>query len=225
MSTAASYTQLPEPVYQYIDGDGNVQKLPDTITPPAGESPLWAESGRAGSPYGQHQEPPFDPQSEHELTEAYVYTSEKGLRRVDEWVNPYQPGIPGLGPIRAQAPQGGHTASVVPNPAAEQGWGMDPAVLNSRWPVMELPNPFHSQYIQKRSGSYPVVSNPPALASHLGQHGQAAQLQWVALRRRGRHGVLADVPAAVPYSANVAAVQSLQTSSLDSLMPAGIDHY
>ena len=118
-----------------------------------------------------------------------------------ERVNPTNPGIPNLGPPNRQANQSGHTSIIVHNASAEQGWGLDPAILVPRFPRATGDNRYYARLSgYRRNGSMDVVVAPPQIAVVT----QGARMSLFARLRQTStvHGALADVAPSVPWSSN-----------------------
>jgi hypothetical protein len=121
--------------------------------------------------------------------------------RIQGWVNPSNPGVPNLGPVNEQPFYSGHSQITVPNPSAEQGWGLDPAVLLARFPHSEGVNPFYSVGRYRRNGS--LDFNASGLPFGHVTAGRVQQLTVASRQRSSVHRRLVDNPQPVPYSSTV----------------------
>lgn len=183
-------------VGQFSDGE-EFQAIPWTGTSPYGEAALYAESEEAPYP----TDPRIDPAGEEEFLHDQMYGVPWHTYYLAGWVNPSNPGIPNLGPPNEQDNQSGHSQIVVHNPSAEQGWGMDPAILVARYPHSEGVNPFYARGTHRRNGALEFTSAGLPFGS---MTQQSVQMQTVLTRRRSTvHRRLADNPMAVPYSSTV----------------------
>lgn len=196
----SAYGTLADGVYQYADDMGEIQAIPNTRTPPYGEPVLNVDGYESPYPVGQ----PIDTDAEDEALHQQINGPSGGWAShgydIGEWVNPSNPGIPNLGPVNQQPVQSGHSQIVIPNPAAEQGWGLDPAIVNSRYPHSENTNPFYGYARYRRNGSLEFNSTGiPLNGGALNIELQRSMTQ----RRSTVHQRLADVPASVPYSSTV----------------------
>lgn len=183
---------------------GEIEQVPYTGTSPYGEPALFqSPEVPAAIPFEANQR--IDVAAEDEFLHEQLHGTPWHGYEILEWVNPENPGIPNLGPPNEQDFQSGHTSIVVHNSSAEQGWGMDPALLVARYPKVQNTNPFYATGTHRRNGEFPwAVAGLPF--ADLTQ--QNVQLSHVGRRRTSSvHGKLADIPPFVPYSENVVPVQ------------------
>lgn len=178
---------------------GDIEQVPYTGTSPYGEPAMFlSPEVPEAVPADAHQR--IDVAREDAFLHDQLHGTPWHGYRIEEWVNPENPGIPNLGPVNEQDFQSGHTSAVVHNASAEQGWGMDPAILHARYPKVENTNPFYATGTRRRNGE--LAWFVPGLPfSDVVQ--QRVQLQHAGRRRTSSvHGKLADIPAFVPYSEN-----------------------
>jgi hypothetical protein len=146
-------------------------------------------------------EPPVNTKAERQAQHEWIHgTPWKGYD-LEEWVNPENPGIPNLGPVNDQPFYSGHTNAVPHNASAEQGWGLDPAILYPRFPKVQNTNPFWSVGAFRRMGGLAWAAPGIPYGDVTQKDGQA----YAAARRRPSytHGKLSDIPSNVPYSSTV----------------------
>lgn len=178
-----------------VDVYGNIQAFSYTGTPPYGELPLHdetvsdADQGIAPIPRVT------DAQMETFLHEQIHGTPWHGYD-IQHVVNGDNPGIPNLGPVNEQDFQSGHTQITVENSSAEQGWGMDPAILYARFPRSDGANPDYASGIHRRNGT--LDWDAPGIPFSQFTQGQS-QLQWQLQRRSGQHTRVIDPATGVPF--------------------------
>lgn len=187
-------------VRQFADADGNVQAIPYTGTSPFGEPAMHPDGYELPYPV----DPPIDVAGEDELLHEQMHGVPWHGYEIQVWVNPSNPGIPNLGPVNEQDFQSGHSQIVVHNPSAEQGWGLDPAILLPRFPHSENVNPFYARGTMRRNGQFIFTNAGLPFGMMTQQNVQALSAQT--RQRSTVHSKLADVPAMVPYSATVVPV-------------------
>lgn len=206
MSVGAPYQYtLPEGPYgstlgdgvnQFTDPTGEIEAVPYTGTPPYGEPPLWEATEPAPWPV----DPPFDSTWEDDYLHEQIHGAPNRGYDIEVWVNPSNPGVPNLGPANAPSGQTGHTQNILPDPAAEQGWGLDPAIVNARYPNVQGANPYYASGTYRRNGQLDFNSDGLPLNGGALDIELQNQLRY---QRSTTHGRLADVPQSVPYSSVV----------------------
>jgi hypothetical protein len=208
-------------VLTYIDPEtGDIEAIPNTATPPWGED-QWLGAAPVPSPIGGEDDnwlgdPPPDSQAEQAAQEFWI---EDGRAwhgyQADLGVNPQNPGVPNLGPANVQDFQTGDSQIVRHVPAAEQGWGLDPAILVPRFPHVENTNPYWDSFAHRRMGDLEWVPQDMPFGDLTAQN---VELYWRGYKRPSRlHGRLVDQPPAIPYSYQVPVGQA---GPLD-LIPVG----
>lgn len=185
---------------QQFPVDGEFQAIPNTGTPPFGEPVLYDETSELPFPV----DPPFSTAREDDFLHEQINGTPWHGYEIGEWVNPSNPGIPNLGPPNVQDFQSGHSQIAPHNPSAEQGWGLDPAILQARYPHSENINPFYATGTHRRNGALEFSSQGLPFGSVTQQHVQAQSA--VTRGRSTVHQRLADNPIAVPYSSTVVPV-------------------
>jgi hypothetical protein len=187
-------------VRQFISADGDIQAIPNRRTPPYGEPDLYAETVELPYPV----DPPINTGYEDELLHEQMHGVPWHGYRIQEWQNPSNPGVPNLGPVNDQPFVSGHSQITVPNPAAEQGWGMDPAVLLPRFPHSENVFPGYSAGRYRRNGQLEFSASGLPFGALTQQHVQALTART--RQRSSVHVRLADNPQPVPYSSTITPV-------------------
>lgn len=179
---------------------GSIEQVPYTRTAPYGEGPLIeAAQIDAGLPPDAHAN--FRPGDEEVFLHEAIHGTPWHGYDIQEWVNPTNPGIPNLGPVNEQPFQSAHTSAVQHNPSAEQGWGMDPAILLPRYPKVTNTNPAYARGTRRRMGD---LEFDPESLPFWNVTGQNRAFQQAGQHRSSSmHGKLADIPAAVPFSSTV----------------------
>lgn len=185
-------------VYQGVNLDSlEFEGVPYRPTPPYGEQPMYNDVDVL--PY------PIDPPVDQALVDDMLHEQMHGAPARDtyviqRWVNPSNPGIPNLGPISDTPWESGHSQITVLNPSLEQGWGMDPAIVNPRYPISEGVNPYYASGTHRRNGQLPWTSAGVPLQLTT----QGAQTITNLTRNRSTvHQQLVDNPGYVPYSATI----------------------
>lgn len=185
---------------QFVGDEGEFQGMPYRGTPPFGEPVLNDEFDEAVWPI----DPPIDPAYEDAYLHGQMHGTPWHGYFIQGWVNPSNPGIPNLGPVNEQPFYSGHSQITVPNPSAEQGWGMDPAVLLPRFPHSEGVNPFYSSGRYRRNGQLEFNSAGIPFGSVTQQRVQALTIGT--RNRSSVHDRLADFQPGVPYSSTIVPV-------------------
>lgn len=178
-----------------FQADGDFQAIPNRTTPPLGEPPLYDEAEEPVYPL----DPPINTAAEDELLHAQMHGAPWRGYRIQGWVNPSNPGIPNLGPVNDQPYVSGHSQITVPNPSAEQGWGLDPAILLARYPHSEGVNPFYATGRHRRNGQMEFTASGLPFGNIVADQ----TLTAVSRGRSTTHQRLADTPASIPYSSTV----------------------
>lgn len=209
---AGSQTYVDPSAGAYEAGD--FEKIPNRRTPPYGEPPLNWEPEEHPYP----SDPPINVLSEDEFLHEQMHGLPWRGYVIQEWVNPSNPGIPNLGPVNDQPVQSGHTQITVNNSSAEQGWGMDPAILLARYPHSENVNPTYALGTHRRNGQLEYVNDglPVAAVS-----ANRVQLLTRATRQRSTtHVKLVDNPGMIPYSASMIPTGGAQPLALNVIPDA-----
>lgn len=194
----------------YVDELGDIQVIPDTRTPPWGEDSPETGPADAGSQWGDPTWGPSTPvnpgpidsgQQYDEDHEAIHGTAQPRGYDIEAWQNPSNPGIPNLGPINQQPAVSARFSVVHHYQSDEQGWGMDPAIINPRFPHSENVFPGYGQGTRKRNGTLEVSSIDYPYGTNTAE---VWELQYQELRNASRlHARLVDNPQPVPFSSTV----------------------
>jgi hypothetical protein len=203
--------QTRKPVPTTVDAYGDVQTIPYTGTPPWGEpvAHVIPEQAAFGNPWDSVTAiyaggaTMIDTALEDDLLHAWIHDAgpNYGTDYPNGSINSDNPGVPNLGPPNEQLYQSSHTSAVQHNSSAEQGFGMDPAILVARFPRTAGDNPYHGLWTHKRNGQYEYVPDPAKL--HTVTQG-TWQAQWQkVIRVSSMHARLVDVPQSVPFSQTV----------------------
>jgi hypothetical protein len=187
----------------FYDEFGDIQAIPYNVTPPYGE-PAIRQANPGEDPnltlFSAPPDPPFNSAQEDQMLHEWVHGTPWHGIDLGEWVNPTNPGIPNLGPVNDQPFQSAHTNAVPHNASAEQGWGMDPAILYARYPKVQSTNPYWSMGAFRRMGG--LAWWVPGIPFGSMTQGEV-QAWWASQKRTGTHARLVDVPPNVPFSATV----------------------
>lgn len=181
----------------------DAQQVPWTGTPPYGEPPLYNENFDLNDDQvtPNPTTPPFNTAQERDAQHEWIHGTPWHGYDIQEWVNPQNPGIPNLGPVNIQPFESSHTNAMPHNASAEQGWGLDPAILYPRRPNVQNTNPYWSMTQFRRMGG--LAWNVPGIP--FGDVTQQRPQAYAAGRRRPSftHNRLSDVPPNVPFSSTV----------------------
>lgn len=193
-------------VWQEPDVDtGEFEGVPYRRTPPFGEPDPYPAPEALDPGEISPADPPINTALEDDLLHEQMHGSHHRGYYIDRWQNPSNPGVPNLGPVNDQPFVSGHSQIGIPNPSAEQGWGLDPAILLSRFPHSENVFPGYSAGRFRRNGSLEFTSAGIPFGTLTAQ---TVQLQTVMAgrQRSSVHVRLADNPQGVPFSSTVVPV-------------------
>lgn len=205
LATADPYGTLADGIYTYIDSDGELQAIPNTGTPPFGEpvlnTELELEDPIAGAPVAP-VDPPLALSAEEDFLHEQLHGAPWHGYHGDANVNPANPGIPNLGPVGEQPYMSAHTSALIHNSSAEQGWGLDPAILLPRYPQAQGVNPYYRNLgTHRRMGDLEYVPTAVPFGDLTQQN---VQLQWQLRRRVSQsHGAQVDNPPPMSYAERV----------------------
>lgn len=179
---------------------GEIQQVPYTGTSPFGEPPLL-ESPQIDPSIPPEAHANFRPHEDEIFLHDQIHGTPWHGYYIQAWVNPDNPGIPNLGPVNEQPFQSAHTNAIVHNPSAEQGWGMDPAIVLPRYPHVQNTFPQYARGTRRRMGD--LEWEPEWMPFWDVTQQNVALQQGAQHRASSLHGMLSDIPPAVPYSSTV----------------------
>lgn len=216
---AARQSNLDIPVQPTVDGVGGISQVQIDGTPPYGEPVLYVDQIQAI----YRDSIMIDPTTEEEIIHRWIHdafpnTAPDSPITGKYQVGPDNPGIPNLGPPNRQLGQSGHSQNIVPNPSAEQGWGLDPAILIPRFPRSVGDNRYYARLSgYRRNGSMDIVVAPPGV--DFVTQGKRQAIFGPTRFRSQTHKRLVDIPASVPYSAN----QPIGPTVFINTLPDGVE--
>ncbi len=195
-------------VLQYVDQDGEPQAIPVTQSSfyPA---PLWsaeeisevndefAETGL--SPYVV--DPPVNLHATEERTHEQIHGPVPPLVEKPWTVNPWNPGVPNLGPEHEQPAFTSRTQVVPHVQSEEQGWGMEGRVAEERFPLVQGPNPYYNFWAWRRNGALDFSSEGVPFGRVTNAGVQA--IEELRRNRSSVHQRVVDNPASVYFSETV----------------------
>ena len=195
-----SFSQTAYPSTPPVTGGGSLpsapepQLVPYRVTPPWGEPPFYDEV-EAGVLPASSIEFSHTEDLHNRINLAWGHDA----LQLDYYIDD-QYGYPPPGAPNQQDFQSGHTQITIPNQAAEQGWGTDPAFAWPRYPHMENHARAYSWGVARRNGQ---LEAPKDFRPMIAGMQQARDQLFQNFQRKGIHQATVQAVGTVPNTYSV----------------------